>query len=217
MPLRPQPKETQELSGQMHGRGSTISRNCFVTDFPGTGSCPGGCWQLPWRQPVGLGQRCLSILSASHPTLNPELSRKHRRRACWAHVPCTRGPEPTVTQAASGREEGPGLAWVRPYSWHQRHSRVPQTKTLWAVYCALGTLRGQHRDPHIVEEETCSDSTLKCPAHNSGNYGAGTLARASSHILTHMLRSVLCTISVSPCPKHRKVQTHVAILPSHFS
>lgn len=35
----------------------------LVADFPGAGSCPGSCWRSPWRQPVGLSQRCLLLAS----------------------------------------------------------------------------------------------------------------------------------------------------------
>lgn len=49
------------------GRGGTISRICFVTDLPGTGSHPEACLQLPWREPAVLGQRRHSIPSASPP------------------------------------------------------------------------------------------------------------------------------------------------------
>lgn len=125
----PQPRETQALRWQMHGRGSTISRNCFVTDFPGAGSCPGG-WRSPWKQPVGLSQRCSSRLPAH---FHPGLGRQHRP-----------GPRPSLhwrglqTQAALKRGSHP-----REHTQQSTALHVIQAKTPWAISCIPGTVRGQ--------------------------------------------------------------------------
>lgn len=81
---------------------------------------------------MGLGQRRLSILSASQPTPNPGLSRPISPALEALSLP--------QTQAATGRvEEGPawhvGALTLENAPGTRRHSHVTHTKTPWTV-CA---------------------------------------------------------------------------------
>lgn len=161
---------TPALSWRTHDRDGTVSRNCFVTDLPGAGSCPGGCWWLPWRQPVGLGQRGLSSPSASQPTPSPGPPR-----------PTSPAPEALrlpQTQAATGWDKeglGPARVSLHPGepSWQQTALTRHSNRNLWAVYWVPGPCRGQQHDPHLRGRNCSSETHASVQAHSHKDVGLG--------------------------------------------